>query len=90
MASRMDWIMSFIRCATLIAPSTLKAVEASCAAASRAGPGAATGPARRRRRDSGQRSCLGGRESEKAGLRKRDVDGEAGRPCGTAGLCLPV
>ena len=43
MASRMDWIMSFIRCATLIAPSTLKAVEASCAAASRAGPGAATG-----------------------------------------------
>ena len=35
MASRMDWIMSFIRCATLIAPSTLKAVEASCAAASR-------------------------------------------------------
>ena len=37
MASRMDWIMSFIRCATLIAPSTLKAVEASCAAASRAG-----------------------------------------------------
>ena len=43
MASRMDWIMSFIRCATLIAPSTLKAVEArrARAAGRRDGAGSA-------------------------------------------------
>ena len=32
MANRIDWIMSFIKCATLMAPSTLKAVDGSDAA----------------------------------------------------------
>lgn len=44
MASRIDWIMSFIRCATLMAPNTLKAVEGSDEAAGAAG-GVAARPA---------------------------------------------
>ncbi len=42
MANRIDWIMSFIRCATLIAPNTANAVEGSATAGRGAG-GVASG-----------------------------------------------
>ncbi|GLK94292.1 hypothetical protein GCM10008164_20300 [Achromobacter xylosoxidans] len=45
MANRIDWIMSFIRCATLIAPSTLKAVDGSEEAAGGAAVSASAMPA---------------------------------------------
>ncbi|GAB1575212.1 hypothetical protein BPNSA17_00450 [Bordetella petrii] len=39
MANRIDWIMSFIMCATLMAPNTLKAVDGAGAGADPAAGG---------------------------------------------------
>ncbi|MNS57826.1 hypothetical protein D3C86_1125390 [compost metagenome] len=39
MANKIDWIMSFIKCATLIAPSTLNAVDGAAGAGEAVGAG---------------------------------------------------
>gem|GEM_PF-3887713 len=83
MASKIDWIMSFIRCATLMAPSTLKAVEGSDEAAGAAEAVAARSAAGVWAEFMGR--AISGKESQReelpAGRRNQALSVEIRRPC---------